>query len=114
MHCGRKALGFPVLKTKQNPPNKLVTESRSESVFSLWLDSQYCKRLTVLRTVYFRGLLGIAALCCFVPCVQVVEYGLFVKHYKVEVYLLKLKLCESSDPDNVISCHFSKADTVGK
>uniref|UniRef100_A0A8C3YA28 Ubiquitin carboxyl-terminal hydrolase n=1 Tax=Catharus ustulatus TaxID=91951 RepID=A0A8C3YA28_CATUS len=43
---------------------------------------------------------------------KVVEYGLFVKNYKVEVYLLELKLCESSDPDNVISCHFSKADTV--
>ncbi|NXX77179.1 UBP4 hydrolase, partial [Urocolius indicus] len=43
---------------------------------------------------------------------KVVEYGLFVKHYKVEVYLLELKLCECSDPDNVISCHFSKADTV--
>ncbi|XP_054243396.1 ubiquitin carboxyl-terminal hydrolase 4 isoform X2 [Indicator indicator] len=43
---------------------------------------------------------------------KVVEYGLFVKHYKVEVYLLELKLCESSDPDNLISCHFSKADTV--
>ncbi|NXU70701.1 UBP4 hydrolase, partial [Oreotrochilus melanogaster] len=43
---------------------------------------------------------------------KVVEYGLFVKHYKVEVYLLELKLCESSDPDNVISCHFSKADTL--
>ncbi|XP_031976972.1 ubiquitin carboxyl-terminal hydrolase 4 isoform X5 [Corvus cornix cornix] len=43
---------------------------------------------------------------------KVVEYGLFVKHYKVEVYLLELKLCESSDPNNVISCHFSKADTV--
>ncbi|KAJ7399050.1 ubiquitin specific peptidase 4 [Pitangus sulphuratus] len=43
---------------------------------------------------------------------KVVEYGLFVKHYKVEVYLLELKLCESSDPDNVVSCHFSKADTV--
>ncbi|NWZ30607.1 UBP4 hydrolase, partial [Asarcornis scutulata] len=43
---------------------------------------------------------------------KVVEYGLFVKHCKVEVYLLELKLCESSDPDNVISCHFSKADTV--
>ncbi|XP_009694331.1 PREDICTED: ubiquitin carboxyl-terminal hydrolase 4-like, partial [Cariama cristata] len=43
---------------------------------------------------------------------KVVEYGLFVKHYKVEVYLLELKLCESNDPDNVISCHFSKADTV--
>ncbi|NXE27347.1 UBP4 hydrolase, partial [Ardeotis kori] len=43
---------------------------------------------------------------------KVVEYGLFVKHYKVEVYLVELKLCESSDPDNVVSCHFSKADTV--
>ncbi|XP_032050129.1 ubiquitin carboxyl-terminal hydrolase 4 [Aythya fuligula] len=43
---------------------------------------------------------------------KVVEYGLFVKHCKVEVYLLELKLCESSDPDNLISCHFSKADTV--
>ncbi|XP_010191436.1 PREDICTED: ubiquitin carboxyl-terminal hydrolase 4, partial [Mesitornis unicolor] len=43
---------------------------------------------------------------------KVVEYGLFVKHYKVEVYLLELKLCEGSDPDNMISCHFSKADTV--
>ncbi|KAM6059100.1 ubiquitin carboxyl-terminal hydrolase 4 isoform 2-T2 [Theristicus caerulescens] len=43
---------------------------------------------------------------------KVVEYGLFVKHYKVEVYLLELKLGESSDPDNVVSCHFSKADTV--
>lgn len=45
---------------------------------------------------------------------QVVESGLFVKHYKVEVYLLELKLCESSNPDNLVSCHFSKADTVGK
>ncbi|XP_074692390.1 ubiquitin carboxyl-terminal hydrolase 4 isoform X4 [Strix aluco] len=44
---------------------------------------------------------------------KVVEYGLFVKHYKVEVYLLELKLCESSDPEDVVSCHFSKADTVG-
>ncbi|CAM9355137.1 unnamed protein product [Bubo scandiacus] len=43
---------------------------------------------------------------------KVVEYGLFVKHYKVEVYLLELKLCESSDPEDVVSCHFSKADTV--
>ncbi|XP_040437629.1 ubiquitin carboxyl-terminal hydrolase 4-like isoform X2 [Falco naumanni] len=43
---------------------------------------------------------------------KVVEYGVFVKHCEVEVYLLELKLCESSNPDNVISCHFSKADTV--
>ncbi|XP_054022957.1 ubiquitin carboxyl-terminal hydrolase 4 [Dryobates pubescens] len=43
---------------------------------------------------------------------KVVEYGLFVKHCKVEVYLLELKLCENSDPRNLISCHFSKADTI--
>ncbi|XP_074952299.1 ubiquitin carboxyl-terminal hydrolase 4 isoform X2 [Phalacrocorax aristotelis] len=43
---------------------------------------------------------------------KVVEYGLFVKYCKVEVYLLELKLCESSNPDHVISCHFSRADTV--
>lgn len=47
-------------------------------------------------------------------CLQVVEHGLFVKHCKVEVYLLELKLCENSDPTNVLSCHFSKADTIGE
>lgn len=49
-----------------------------------------------------------------VPLSQVVEYGLFVKHCKVEVYLLELKLCENSDPTNMLSCHFSKADTIGE
>lgn len=48
------------------------------------------------------------------PLPQVVEYGLFVKHCKVEVYLLELKLCENSDPTNMLSCHFSKADTIGE
>ncbi|XP_070312195.1 ubiquitin carboxyl-terminal hydrolase 4 isoform X2 [Odocoileus virginianus] len=43
---------------------------------------------------------------------KVVEHGLFVKHCKVEVYLLELKLCENSDLTNVLSCHFSKADTI--
>ncbi|XP_053455114.1 ubiquitin carboxyl-terminal hydrolase 4 isoform X2 [Nycticebus coucang] len=43
---------------------------------------------------------------------KVVEHGLFVKHCKVEVYLLELKLCENSDLTNVFSCHFSKADTI--
>ncbi|XP_074861038.1 ubiquitin carboxyl-terminal hydrolase 4 isoform X2 [Carettochelys insculpta] len=43
---------------------------------------------------------------------KVVEYGLFVKHCKVEVYLLELKLCENSDPDTVLTCHFSKADPI--
>lgn len=49
-----------------------------------------------------------------VPLSQVVEHGLFVKHCKVEVYLLELKLCENGDPTNMLSCHFSKADTIGE
>ncbi|KAM9326758.1 ubiquitin carboxyl-terminal hydrolase 4 [Gastrophryne carolinensis] len=43
---------------------------------------------------------------------KVVEHGMFVKHCKVEVYLIELKLCENSDPDNLITRHFSKADTI--
>ncbi|XP_036734148.1 ubiquitin carboxyl-terminal hydrolase 4 isoform X6 [Manis pentadactyla] len=43
---------------------------------------------------------------------KVVEHGLFIKHCKVEVYLLELKLCENGDPTKVLSCHFSKADTI--
>lgn len=43
---------------------------------------------------------------------KVVEHGMFVKHCKVEVYLIELKLCENSDLDNVVMRHFSKADTI--
>uniref|UniRef100_A0A8C5H1V6 Ubiquitin carboxyl-terminal hydrolase n=1 Tax=Gouania willdenowi TaxID=441366 RepID=A0A8C5H1V6_GOUWI len=43
---------------------------------------------------------------------KVVEHGMFVKHCKVEVYLLELNLCENDDMDNVITRHFSKADTI--
>ncbi|XP_032065917.1 ubiquitin carboxyl-terminal hydrolase 4 [Thamnophis elegans] len=43
---------------------------------------------------------------------KVVEYGLFVKHCKVEVYLLELKLCQNSDPTNLVDSYFSKADTI--
>lgn len=42
------------------------------------------------------------------------EYGLFVKHCKVEVYLLELKLCQNSDPTNLVNSYFSKADTIGE
>lgn len=45
---------------------------------------------------------------------QVVEYGMFVKHCKVEVYLMELKLCENSNLDNMVPQKFSKADTIGK
>ncbi|XP_005145911.2 ubiquitin carboxyl-terminal hydrolase 4-like [Melopsittacus undulatus] len=44
---------------------------------------------------------------------KVVEYGRFSKHLEVEVYLLELKLCVCGDFDNLISRHFSQADTIG-
>ncbi|XP_033114245.1 tripartite motif-containing protein 45-like isoform X2 [Anneissia japonica] len=44
---------------------------------------------------------------------KVVEYGTFVKHCKVEVYLMELKLCSNSNPVNCVSKKFSKADTIG-
>ncbi|XP_033647195.1 ubiquitin carboxyl-terminal hydrolase 15-like [Asterias rubens] len=43
---------------------------------------------------------------------KVVEYGMFVKHCKVEVYLMELKLSEHGSPDNCVSHQFSKADTI--
>ncbi|GCB62292.1 hypothetical protein scyTo_0004225 [Scyliorhinus torazame] len=43
---------------------------------------------------------------------KVVEHGMFVKHCKVEVYLLELKLCENNNMENVVTRHFSKADTI--
>ncbi|CAH2312516.1 ubiquitin carboxyl-terminal hydrolase 4 isoform X1 [Pelobates cultripes] len=43
---------------------------------------------------------------------KVVEHGMFVKHCKVEVYLIELKLCNDSEPDTLIPRHFSKADTI--
>lgn len=39
---------------------------------------------------------------------------MFVKHCKVEVYLLELNLCENDNMDNVVTRHFSKADTIGE
>ncbi|XP_061689922.1 ubiquitin carboxyl-terminal hydrolase 4 [Syngnathoides biaculeatus] len=43
---------------------------------------------------------------------KVVEHGMFVKNCKVEVYLLELNLCENDNMDNVVTRHFSKADTI--
>uniref|UniRef100_A0A8C5MS72 Ubiquitin carboxyl-terminal hydrolase n=1 Tax=Leptobrachium leishanense TaxID=445787 RepID=A0A8C5MS72_9ANUR len=43
---------------------------------------------------------------------KVVEHGMFVKHCKVEVYLIELKLCDDTDPERVVGRHFSKADTI--
>uniref|UniRef100_T1IWA2 Ubiquitin carboxyl-terminal hydrolase n=1 Tax=Strigamia maritima TaxID=126957 RepID=T1IWA2_STRMM len=42
----------------------------------------------------------------------VVEYGMFVKHCKVEVYLMEFKLCQNNNLDTCISRKFSKVDTI--
>ena len=45
---------------------------------------------------------------------QVVEHGMFIKHCKVEVYLIELDLAENSNPGEVKKARFSKCDTFGK
>lgn len=45
---------------------------------------------------------------------KVIEQGMFVKHCKVEVYLIDLKLCQNSDMDAVHTKQFSRAITIGK
>lgn len=44
---------------------------------------------------------------------QVVEHGMFVKHCKVEVYLVELKLCHNSDMETHHIRPFSRADNIG-
>ena len=39
---------------------------------------------------------------------------MFVKHCKVEVYLVELDLAEHSKPEEVKKAKFSKSDTFGK
>lgn len=43
---------------------------------------------------------------------KVIEQGMFVKHCKVEVYLIDLKLCQNSDMDAVHTKQFSRAITI--
>lgn len=45
---------------------------------------------------------------------KVVEHGMYVKSYKVEVYLMQLKLSQHSDPKTIVTRQFSKGDTVGR
>ncbi|ESO84311.1 hypothetical protein LOTGIDRAFT_132462 [Lottia gigantea] len=44
----------------------------------------------------------------------VIEQGMFVKHCKVEVYLLELKLCENSNLDKTVARQFSRASTIAE
>ncbi|XP_076448226.1 ubiquitin carboxyl-terminal hydrolase 4-like [Babylonia areolata] len=43
---------------------------------------------------------------------HVIEQGMFVKHCKVEVYLMDLKLCENSDISSVLTKQFSRSSTI--
>ena len=45
---------------------------------------------------------------------HVIEQGMFVKHCKVEVYLMELKLCHNRDLDDIVTGEFSKADTISE
>jgi ubiquitin carboxyl-terminal hydrolase 4/11/15 len=44
---------------------------------------------------------------------KVVQHGKFVKHCKVEVYLVDFMLAENSRPDEAVKKKFSKTDTIG-
>ncbi|KAJ9597759.1 hypothetical protein L9F63_011367 [Diploptera punctata] len=44
---------------------------------------------------------------------QVVEYGLFVKHYKAEVYLQHLRFCKNFKKETEVSQEVSKTHTIG-
>ena len=46
-------------------------------------------------------------------CRKVVEHGLYVKHCKVEVYLVEFKLALHPDVNAFKTKKFSRADTVG-
>ncbi|UYV69344.1 USP15 [Cordylochernes scorpioides] len=43
---------------------------------------------------------------------RVIEYGMFVKHCRVEIYFMELKLCQMSDMENPVTRKFSKMDTL--
>ena len=44
---------------------------------------------------------------------RVIEQGMFVKHFKVEVYQMELLLCENSKLETLVPRKFSRADAIG-
>ena len=42
------------------------------------------------------------------------EYGTYVKHLKVEVYLFELKICLYPHINDIKYIEFSRANTIGK
>ena len=45
---------------------------------------------------------------------KVIDSGMFVKHCKIEVYFMELKLAENSSMNDVRSAKFSRNDTLSK
>ena len=45
---------------------------------------------------------------------HVIELGMFVKHCKVEVYLMDLRLVENSNINTFVTRKFSRTATIGK
>lgn len=45
---------------------------------------------------------------------RVIEQGMFMKHCRVEVYLMELKLSQNSDMNSVVIKQFSRAATISK
>ena len=45
---------------------------------------------------------------------KVLEYGMYVKSLRVEVYLLELRLGWKSDDETAVTRQFSRADTIGE
>lgn len=45
---------------------------------------------------------------------KVVEHGLYMKHCKVEVYLLEFKLSLHSNQKEIVAKQFSRAGSVGR
>ena len=45
---------------------------------------------------------------------KVIDSGMFVKHCKIEVYFMELKLAENSTINDVRSAKFSRNDTLGR
>ena len=50
--------------------------------------------------------------CIYVPR-KVVEHGLYMKHCKVEVYLMDFKLSLHPNYETISTKSFSRGDTVG-
>ncbi len=51
---------------------------------------------------------------CVNVCRRVVEHGMYMKHCKVEVYLMDFKLSFHPHYDKVATKSYSKGDTVGE